>query len=120
MIELKQHRPKTPQLTAEVDGGVGTTCSGTKAAFCNCAITGVPARLETPTDFSVGIPGRSALMTHVRNRLAFNLLAKATEAIDTPGRRHAAITFALNLSLCLRRALAAVHFIDWSPVSKKK
>jgi hypothetical protein len=35
-------------------------------------------------------------MTHLRSMLALRLCARATAAIDTPGRMHSAINAALN------------------------
>ena len=51
----------------------------------------------------LGFGARSSATTQRRNRFAFSLFAKATAAIDTPGLRQAATTFALNSALCLRR-----------------
>jgi hypothetical protein len=47
--------------------------------------------------------GCSTATTQRRSRLAFSPSAGATAAIDTPGCRHAATTFALNPALCRRR-----------------
>jgi hypothetical protein len=43
---------------------------------------------------------RSAATTQRRNKLAFKRCSSATAAIDTPGRRQAATTRALNSALC--------------------
>jgi hypothetical protein len=46
---------------------------------------------------------RSNSVTHLRSIVALRPCAKATAAIDTPGRMHSWITDALNSALCRRR-----------------
>lgn len=68
--------------------------------------------LERATDFDAGLSD-SASATQRRSKLAFSPLASATDAIEIPGRRHAATTEALNVALWRRRRL-----IDGSTISE--
>ena len=71
------------------------------AMNASCGLTGAGAALTA--SIGCGAAVRSAVTTQRRSRLALSPFASATAAIDTPGLRHAATTFALNSPLCLRR-----------------
>lgn len=82
----------------------GTAATGGNANGTNVGVTcAVPCSWPVAGCAIAPQASRSASRTHLRTMFAFNWLASATAAIDTPGCRHARMTVALNSALWRRR-----------------
>jgi hypothetical protein len=91
--------PPRRRTLMRIAASVAFDGSGTGTKFWPPSI----ARLDAEPRIAIGIPLRSASLTHRRNTLALRPRAKAMAAMDTPGCWHSPTASALKSGLWLRR-----------------